>query len=181
MNAKHCQSQTCRNAASRFIRTGATALLAVGAACTNSNELRVPVGSIKIEPASTTVSRGPIPEATGFVVPVTITNMSTQTVYYNGCAWRVEQSMLQGDEGPRSWESAFSPVCALELPPGSSPIPLEPGQSVTVTIDTRGSGLAASTVFAGQYRVWFRLLVEEFGKFYRLNDEQSVSTPFTVV
>lgn len=175
MNVIPGPSHTRRNSTSRFIHACAATLLAVGAACSNSNE---PRGSIRIEPASATVSLGPMPATSGFLVPVTITNTTSETIYRTDCGYSVEQSILQGDEGPRLWAQVWSPICAL---PEVSLIPLAPGESVTIAVDTRGSGLGRSTVWEGQYRVRFGLAAQLFGEFYLLSDEQSASTPFSVV
>jgi hypothetical protein len=165
----------------RRIWLPALMLVPIISAC-DATDLLVPRGSIRIEPASNTVMLQTINNRTGFVVPVTISNTSEKTVYYSGgCGWRVEQSKLMGDEGPREWVTVFFPLCALELPPGSPPVAIDPGQVLAFTIDTRGSGLGPSTVFDGQYRVSFDLAVMRFGELRRLPHDQSVSTPFTVV
>lgn len=167
-----------RTVLSRLVRVSAAAILATGAACTNANE---PRGSIVIELASTRVSIGPPPAASGFVVPVTIINNSEKTVYYTErCGFNVEQSTLGGDEEPRRWMHAWSPACTLDLPTGSSLIPLAPGESVAFRVDTRGSGLDRSTPL-GAYRVKFRLYGQLSNLFYSLPDDQRVSTPFTVI
>jgi hypothetical protein len=177
MNAMPGPSHTRRNPAWRFVPACAATLLAISAACTNANE---PRGSIRIEPASATVPLGPMPATSGFVVPVTITNTTNETIYRSGCGgYSVEQSILAGAEGPRLWVHVWSPICSLpaEIPP----IPIAPGESVTITVDTRGSGLGRSTVWEGQYRVKVGLAAQLFGEFYLLSEEQSASTPFSVV
>jgi hypothetical protein len=124
---------------------------------------------------------GPIPEASGFVMPVTITNRSTQTIFRSDCGFSVERSKRGGDEEPLRWERVWSPVCALQLAPGSPVIAIGPGQSVTVTVNTLGSGLGPSTAWDGDYRVRFSLLTKHSGMFFPLPEEQSVSTPFKLL
>jgi hypothetical protein len=124
---------------------------------------------------------GPIPEASGFVMPVTITNGWTQPIYRTDCGFSVERSTRGGDEEPVSWEKVWSPVCALQLPPGGPFIVLRPGQSVTVTVNTLDSGLPPSTQLAGQYRVRFNLFANDIGSFFVLPADQSVSTPFKLL
>ena len=60
-------------------------------------------------------------------------------------------------------------------------IALRPGQSVTVTVNALGSGLAPSTQWDGDYRVRFNLFANEIGGFFVLPTEQSVSTPFKLL
>ena len=60
-------------------------------------------------------------------------------------------------------------------------IALRPGQSVTITVNTLGSGLRPSTQLDGQYRVRFNLFANEIGGFFVLPPEQSTSTPFKLL
>jgi hypothetical protein len=165
------------NRARRRIRWAAF-FIPIVAAC-NATDLLIPAGSLTIEPASLTV---PVQPNSGFVIPITISNSSETTVYMDGgCGWSVEQSRLMGDEGPRQWVRVLLPVCALELPPGSPSVPINPGQVLVFMVDTRGTGLGPSTVLNGQYRVSVALAVMRFGELRLLPHDQSVSTPFTVV
>lgn len=162
----------------RGMRLAAVLSIGIVAGC-DPSDLLLPPGSLTIEPPSTTV---PLQTNGGFVLPITISNASETTVYLvGGCGWSVEQSRLMGDEGPREWVRVFSPACSMDLPPGSSRVAIDPGQVLVLTVDTRGGGLGASTVFDGQYRVRLDLAVELGGRFYQLPVEQSVSTAFTVV
>ena len=60
-------------------------------------------------------------------------------------------------------------------------IALRPGQSVTITVNSLGSGLPASTQLDGQYRIRFNLFANEIGGFFVLPPEQSTSTPFKLL
>jgi hypothetical protein len=176
------QSRTVRSLdVSRFFRLCAVGIAAIGSACNGSTEPRVPPGAITIEPASSSVSLGPIPEASGFIMPVTITNRWTQPIYRTKCGFTVERSRRGGDEEPLRWEMVLAQACTADLPPGSPFIALRPGQSVTVTVNTVGSGLPVSTQWDGDYRVRFNLFANDVGSFFALPAEQSVSTPFKLL
>jgi hypothetical protein len=181
------QSRTCQIAGPKVVIAGvadlvfAMAIIGIAVACDGSTEPRIPPGAITIEPASASVSLGPIPEASGFVMPITITNGWTQPIYHRDCGFSVERSKRGGDEEPLSWEKVWTPACALQLPPGGAMIALRPGQSVTITVNTLGSGLPPSTQLDGQYRVRFNLFANNIGGFFVLPPEQSTSTPFKLL
>ena len=151
-------------------------LTAGTAACNNSTRIQFTADEIAIQPASAVTFLGPGDAPTGFEMPITITNRSMMPIYREGCGYVVERSKAGG-----GWEPAWTPACAKKRDPLSALLTVTAGRSVTIDIDTRGSGLGPTTLHDGQYRVRFVLLVNRVGGFAPIPSDLSVSSPFKLV
>jgi hypothetical protein len=154
----------------------APSLAVVIVACNQSTRIQFSADEIAIEPASALASLAPGERSTGFQMPITITNRSKLPIYYEPGVYVVERSKQDG-----GWQSAWTPRRSKSRTSPSAMLTVPPGRSVTVDIDTRGSGLGPTTLYDGQYRVRFALVVNRIGGFAPLPKDLSVSTPFSVV
>lgn len=145
-------------------------------ACNQSTRIQFSADEIAIEPATAVASLAPGERSTGFEIPITITNRSKMPIYYEPGVYVVERSKEGG-----GWQSAWTPrrSNARSIPAAMLTVP--PGRSVTIDVDARGSGLGPTTLYDGQYRIRFALVVNRIGGFAPVPQDLSVSAPFKVV
>ena len=150
-------------------------------ACTSTTE---PVGAIKIVPASGTVSLAASPQGPTLSISLTLTNTSTNAIYWHPCALSLERKVGEvvalDQDGEPGWQRVWSPICALDLVAASV---LEPGESVTVPISvvaTRDYS-PSFTGDPGLYRVHLYLTTKIGTDYSAVPYRASSSEPFEVV
>lgn len=145
-------------------------------ACNQSTRIQFSADDIAIEPASAVASLSTGVRSTGFEMPIIITNRSMMPIYYEPGVYVVEKTIEGG-----GWQSAWTPRPSKPRSSPAAMLTIPPGRSVTIDIDTRGSGLTPTTLYDGQYRIRFALVVNRIGGFAPVPKDLSVSTPFRLV
>jgi len=145
-------------------------------ACNQSTRIQFSADDIAIEPASAVAALPTGDRSTGFEMPIIITNRSMMPIYYEPGVYVVERTRDGG-----GWQAAWTSRPSKPRSSPSAMLTIPPGRSVTIDVDTRGSGLAPTTLYDGQYRIRFVLVVNRIGGFAPVPEDLSVSTPFKVV
>lgn len=152
------------------------------ASCGGSTE---PVTAVRIVPSAQTFAIQPTVRGPTLQVSVTVTNTSSNPIYYWSCAVRLQRKA----DGPVAlnsdgiWMTVWSPICSAEatVPPPT----LQPGESVTIPItavvSTDPQYLPNFDGMPGLYRAQFSLATKVLGFTRQLSEEESSSAGFTVV